>query len=87
MFLHLLKSDMELSSVNAFSALLANRIGTIDYFPNELFNATTITSLFCAFAAAAFTYGYGKLRAYIISLLPQEREAAHESQGLLEGAR
>lgn len=86
MFLHLLKSDMELSSVNAFSALLANRIGTIDYFPNELLNAT-ITSLFCAFAAAAFTYGYGRLRAYINSCLPQEREAAHESQGLLEGAR
>ena len=77
---------MELSSVNAFSARLANRTGTIDYFSNELLSAT-ITSLFCAFAAAAFTYGYGKLRAYIISLLPQEREAAHESQGLLEGAQ
>ena len=86
MFLHLLKSDMELSSVNAFSALLANRIGTIDYFPNELFNAT-ITSLFCAFAAAAISYGYLWLRAYLNSLLTQEREAAHESQGLLEGAR
>jgi hypothetical protein len=43
--------------------------------------------LFCAFAAAAISYGYLWLRAYLNSLLTQEREAAHESQGLLEGAR
>ena len=86
MFLHLLKSDMELSSVNAFSALLANRIGTIYYFSNKLFNAT-ITSLFCAFAAAAFTSGYLWLRAYLNSLRTQlPEEAENESQGLLEGA-
>ena len=86
MFLYLLKSDMELSFVNAFSALLANRIGTIDYFSNELFNAA-ITSLFCAIAAAALTYAFVWLRACLISLRTQEQEAAHESQGLLEGAR
>ena len=73
MFLYLLKSDMELSSVNAFSALLANRIGTIDYFSNKLFNA--------------FTSGYVWLRAYLNSLCTQEtEEAEHESQGLLVGA-
>ena len=86
MFLYLLKSDMELSFVNAFSALLANRIGTIDYFSNELFNAI-ITSLFCAIAAAALTYAFVWLRACLISLRTQEPETEHESQGLLEGAR
>jgi hypothetical protein len=86
MFLYLLKSDMELSFVNAFSALLANRIGTLNVFPNKSYNAA-ITSLFCAIAAAALTYAFVWLRACLISLRTQEPETEHESQGLLEGAR
>jgi len=86
MFLYLLKSDMELSFVNAFSALLANRIGTLNVFPNKSYNAA-ITSLFCAIAAAALTNAFVWLRACLISLRTQEPETEHESQGLLEGAR
>ena len=86
MFLYLLKSDMELSFVNAFSALLANRIGTLNVFPNKSYNAA-ITSLFCAIAAAALTNAFVWLRACLISLRTQEPETEYESQGLLEGAR
>ena len=86
MFLYLLKSDMELSFVNAFSALLANRIGTLNVFPNKSYNAA-ITSLFCAIAAAALTYAFVWLRACLISLRTQEPETEPESQGLLERAR